>query len=74
MPNGVISKDIAVGSKIIRALEIILVKKLIPNAIHKINICQAMTFRLHNVYNKQEMVKIGNQTREKSQELSQVLE
>ena len=33
-----------------------------------------MIFRLCVVYNKHEMVKIGNQTREKSHILSQVLE
>ena len=40
----------------------------------EINICQVMIFRLYTVYNKHEMIKIGNQTREKSQVLSQVLE
>ena len=38
------------------------------------NIFQIMIFRLHTVYNKHEMIKIGNQIREKSQVLSQVLE
>ena len=33
-----------------------------------------MISKLYTVYNKHEMVKIGNQTREKSQVLSQVLE
>ena len=32
---------------------------------YKINICQIMIFRLYAVYNKHEMIKIGNQTREK---------
>ena len=38
------------------------------------DICQIMIFRLYTVYNKHEMIKIGNQTREISQALSQVLE
>ena len=38
------------------------------------NISQVMIFRLYTVYNKHEMMKIGNQIREKSQALSQVLE
>ena len=29
-----------------------------------INICQLMLFRLYTVYNKHEMIKIGNQTKE----------
>ena len=40
---------------------------------YEINICQAMIFRLHTVYKKHEMIKIDNQTREKSQVLSQML-
>ena len=38
------------------------------------NISQIMTLRLYTVYNKHEMLKIGNQTKGKSQVLSQVLE
>ena len=41
---------------------------------YEINIYQVMIFRLYTVYNKHEMIKIGNQTAEKSQVLSQVLE
>ena len=41
---------------------------------YEINICQDMIFRLYTVYNKREMIKIGYQTREKSQVLLQVLE
>ena len=37
-------------------------------------ISQVMIFRLYIVYNKHEMIKIGNKTSEKSQVLSQVLE
>ena len=40
----------------------------------EINICQMMIFRLYNIYNKHEMIKIGNQNREKFQALSEVLE
>ena len=40
---------------------------------YEINICQFMIFRLYTVYDKYEMVKIGNETREKSQVLSQVI-
>ena len=42
--------------------------------VHEINICQVMIFRLYTAYNKHEMIKVGDQTREKSQELTQVLE
>ena len=41
---------------------------------YEVTFCQVMIFRLYTVYNKQEMIEIGNQTREKSQILSQVLE
>ena len=37
-------------------------------------LCQAMIFRLHTVYNKHEMIEIGNQIREKPQVLLQMLE
>ena len=40
----------------------------------EINICQAMILRLYAVYSKHEMIKIGNQIKEKLQILSQVLE
>ena len=63
-----------VGSKIIRALEIIRVKKLVPKQILRANICQVMIVRLYAVYNKHEIIKIGIYIREKSQVLSQVLE
>ena len=33
-----------------------------------------MIFRLYTVYNKYDIIKIGNETREKSQILSQLLE
>ena len=38
------------------------------------NISQIKVFRLYIVNNKHEMIKIGNQTREKSQASSEVLE
>ena len=41
---------------------------------YEIKICQVMIFRLYAVYNKHEMVKIGNQTSENSKALSQELE
>ena len=63
-----------VDSKINRALEISRVKKLILMQFCLVNICQVMTFRLYTAYNKQDMIKIDSQTREKSQELLQVLE
>ena len=34
---------------------------------------QVLIFRLHTVYNNKEMIKFGNQTKEKLQELSQVI-
>ena len=40
---------------------------------YEINICQVMIFKIYTVCNKHEMIKIGNQTGEKSQILSQVL-
>ena len=42
--------------------------------LYEINIGQVMIFRAYTVYNKHENIKIGNQTREKLQVLSQVLE
>ena len=41
---------------------------------YEINTSHVMTFKLYAVYNKHEMIKIGNQTRGKSQVLSRVLE
>ena len=40
---------------------------------YEINFCQVMFFILYTVYNKHEMLKIGIQTREKSEVLSQML-
>ena len=48
-----------VGSKIIRALEVIRVKKRIPNAVYERNICEVMIFRIYTAYYKHEMIKIG---------------
>ena len=62
-----------VGTKINPSLEIIRVKKLMPNAALGKNIYQVMIFGFYTVYKKNEMVKIGNQTIEKSQKLSQML-
>ena len=47
------------GSKIIRALEIIRVKKLMFNEFYEINICQVIIFRLYIVYSKHNMIKIS---------------
>ena len=41
---------------------------------YEINIFQVRIFRLYTAYNKHEMIKIGNQARENSQVLLQVLE
>ena len=60
--------------KIIRALQIIRVKQLILMTFYEINICEIRIFRLYAAYNKHELIKIGNQTSEKSQVLSQFLE
>ena len=38
------------------------------------NICRVMIFRIYTISNKHEMIKIGIETREKSQLLLQVLE
>ena len=62
-----------VGSKIIRALDMIRVKNLYLIQFYNINICQFIIFRLCTVFNKHEMIKICGQTREKSQVLSKVL-
>ena len=40
----------------------------------EINICEVMISRTYTAYNKHQMIKIDNQTSEKSQLLSQVLE
>ena len=63
-----------VGSKIIRALEIVRVKNSYLMQFYEIKVRQFTIFSLHIVYNKHEMIKIGNQIREKLQALSQVLE
>ena len=55
-----------VGSKIIRALEIIRVKNF---TFYEMNTHQVMRFRLYTVYNKHEMIKTVNPTREKLQVL-----
>ena len=50
-----------VGSKIIRAIEIICVKKLTPTMqFSGINIYQVMIFGFYTVDNKHEMIKIGH--------------
>ena len=59
-----------VDSKIIQALEIVHVQKLIPNAVLLNKYRQVVIFSVYTLYNKHEMIKIGNQTREKSQVLS----
>ena len=41
---------------------------------YETNISQVMNFRLYTLYNRSDMIKIGNESREKSQALSQVLE
>ena len=41
---------------------------------YEINICQIIIFRLYTVRNKHQMIKIGNQIREKLQVLSEVAE
>ena len=41
---------------------------------YEINICEVMIFRLYIIYNKHEMIKIGNQAIEKWQVLSQILD
>ena len=38
------------------------------------DICQVMIYRIYTVYNKYELMKIGNQTREKAKGLPQVLD
>ena len=63
-----------VGSKIIRALEVIRSKNSYLMQICEINIHQVIIFMFYNVYNNHEMMKIGNQIREKLQVLSQVTE
>ena len=65
---------ITLDSKIIRTLEIIRVKHSYLMQFYEISIYQVIIFRLYTVYNKHKMMKIDNQIREKSQELSQVLE
>ena len=41
---------------------------------YEINIYQVMILKLYIVYNNRDVIKIGKQTREKSQVLSQMLE
>ena len=42
--------------------------------LYEINIYQVMIFRFDTIYKKHDMIKLGNQTKEKSQALSQLLE
>ena len=65
---------ITVGSKIIRALAIIPIKEHIFNAVLQVNVCQTTIFRSYIIYKNIFMIKIDDQTREKFQVLSQVLE
>ena len=65
---------ITVYSKNFQALEIIRVKKFIPNAVYEINVHQVMIFKFDAAYKKHQMIEIGNESREKIQVLSQVLE
>ena len=41
---------------------------------YEINICQIINVKLYTFHNKHDDSKIGDETREKSQQLSQVLE
>ena len=63
----------AVSSKIIRTFEKICFQKSYLIQFYEMNICQIMIFRLYIAYNKHEIMKIGNQTREISHILSHVL-
>ena len=62
------------GIKIIRTHVIIRLRKFILNAFNEINNCQLMIFRLYTAYNRHKMTEIVNQTNEKSQVLSPVLQ
>ena len=62
-------QQLTVGSKIIRALVIIRVKKLIPNGILGNKYFSNHDLQAYAVYNKHEMIKTDNQTTEKSQVL-----
>ena len=63
--------NLTIGSKMLRELQIIRVKKRKPN---EENICLVINFRFYIVYNKHGVIKIGNQTRVKAQVLSKVFE
>ena len=63
-----------IDSKIIRAVEIIPVQKLIPNIVLLNKYLLNHIFKLYAVFNKHEMIKIVNETKGKSQVLSQMLE
>ena len=57
-----------VGSKIIRTVEIVHVKKLIPNAVLSNKYLSSHDlYRIYAVYKKHQTAKIGNENREKSQ-------
>ena len=62
------------SAKLFEMIEIIRFKKILLVQFYEAYICQVMIFRLYTVYDKHEMIKIGNQTREKSEVLSLVLE
>ena len=66
--------EIQSAAKLFEGMTQFVSKKLILMQFYERNIYQGMIFRLYTVYNKRGMIKIGNQTREKLQALSQVLE
>ena len=70
----IVLNHVQYAAKLFKHLRKFLSKNLYIMQFYKINICGVMIFRLYTVYMKHEMIKIVNQTKEKSQILSQVLE
>ena len=72
--HATLHKANTVCSKIIRALVIIRIRKLIPNGVLWNKYASNHDLRLYTVFNKHDEIKIGDQNKEISQIVLQVLE
>ena len=67
-------RSFTVGSKIIPALQIIFVKKLVLMHFYQINICQVMNFRLYTVYKTHDGAKNWRSNQRKTASIIRALE
>ena len=68
------ASEVQLAAKLFEHLKYFMSKSSCLMQFYEKNIFQIMIFRLHTVYIKHQMIKIGNQIKEKSQVLSQGLE